>query len=89
MLAARKNLEKTVVWASKSRPGTSWGASGEQVGAPKRLSRAAKREKVARSSAIFFKVGASEPVRARKERSRAAEERPGSEASEGPVCADR
>ena len=63
--------------------------SGNLKLSPGGFVRAPKREKVARSSAIFFKVGASEPVRARKGRSRAAEERPGSEAPEGPVRADR
>ena len=78
-----KTSKKQPFWASKSRPGASWGASGEQVGAPKRLSRAAKREKVARSSPIFWKASANGPTERARAAFLAAKSAPGSEASGG------
>ena len=57
-----KTSKKQTFRVEKSTCGPSRGGSYEQVQAPKRLSRAAKREKGARSLAIFFEVSANKPV---------------------------
>ena len=82
-LAARKNLEKQAFRALKSRPGASWGTSGEQVRTPKRRSRAKKRVRSASRASANLKVSANEATSSERARLQAAQSARASEDSEG------